>query len=339
MKQASVILALFFSILGLSAQSLPPVTYEEAVLSDKPIAYWKLTDTEKVIAKDRVGTYSGIYHNVDSAKHLSPFLKDEKAAVFHQNGYISIVGQAHEKTPNAFKYDMFRNVTFEVWINPNLIENIGHQVIFSKKGDYAFGLYTFKSTTLYPDGTQSVRRTFFPAYYFSKDANNWDHNCASYVEQKQGEWFHIAFVLNSSGPNEIYLNGVCILTENGEKKGFCETPDYSDNISLRIGGLLYHTGKILNPFQGMISHVALYDRPLSLNVIEKHYFAGLAERAQVLNSGKKDEILTLESIALREQALIQKEKALKAKEEDLLELEKKLRAEQERLKALSENKK
>lgn len=310
------------SILSISALAqVSSVNYEEVVLDDKPVAYWKLNDKSKAVAKDSAGQYNGLYCNVKQVDNLSPFLRNEPNAIFHQNAYVSIVKGIDEKTPKALREVESKSLTFEAWINSNPITE-GFSIIFCRTGDYAFGL-----------GYDAQSNEMRPGYLFAKDEKRCSGKNAR-AALSPNTWYHMVYVLNGTGPIEIYVNGALVLR-------YTDQENYSRNINpcgneavnLRIGSLQFLTDESSSYFQGIISHVALYDKALSSTVIEKHYLAGLAERNQVLNSGKTNEILVLESLNIREQAVIQKEKALEIEEQQLLKLQAKLKTETEELTA------
>lgn len=236
--------------------------YEQAVLADNPVAYWRLNESSGPTAFNRAsaaypdpsnplnGTYNG-----GVTLGIAGAIVGDAAAAFNPGQYMSV--------PNQPALNV-TEVSVEAWINPaNIppqIGNLGDPIAsIVTKGDFAYRLQldgrtnpawqvALGLTSLDSTGQQS---NFIDLYGPVPSPNVWTHVVGTY----------------DGSTARLYVNGILVNSAS------YTTGLGIDSYPLAIGENLQEE-RMGRFFNGGIDEVALYAYPLSAEQVAAHYTAG-----------------------------------------------------------------
>ena len=227
--------------------NLASAAYQDEVLADNPIAYYRFEETAGTTAKDSTanandGTYTnGVLINQASTPNLG------RAARFDGiDDYVS--------TPRTVS----TNFTLELWINttaPSL-----------------FGSNAYEGNGLLWSDVGGAANDFVMAMLnngLSFFTGNPDISVTSAVAINDGRWHHLVATRTQGANVEIFVDGVSrgtTTTNNSPLDG---------NPSIMIGGNVLDS----RYFSGLIDEVAYYPTVLSAARIRAHFEAGLSVAA------------------------------------------------------------
>jgi hypothetical protein len=217
-----------------------PGTFEEAVVSNRPIAYWRLGETSGTTAYDYAGGYDGTYYNVMQGQAGAVLGDANSAAGF--DGSSSYVGTGRPMLNNRPQF------TVMGWLKRGAIH--------STRGGY------FGQNDLLEFGDAGSGASV------EAWINATGGNIITPWPWPDDQWGFI--VLTGDGiTNALYIDGQVVGTRNATVPNYGSS-GYSFNIG--GGGIFNNTGDYFN---GTIDDVAVFDRPLSAATVAAIYSAGL----------------------------------------------------------------
>jgi len=262
-----------------------PSDYDKVVLSDRPVAYWRI-DAARGAEPDLTGNgNTGTYASTSPAAARMP--NGDPAGDFNgSNQYLTIPSNA------AFSIPTTRSLTWEAWIRPDVLQFPNE----NPKGgfvDYMGKCARYSPTCEWEARMYSLRTTEKPnrpnrlsAYAFNPTAglgSGADWQPATGVVQA-GEWLHVVGEYSTQtappacrstqaypGAINIWVNGVewnqSVHGQTGCMSQYSVRPQ-ANNSPLNIG-----TMALDSYFRGAIGKVAIYDYLLTQSQIGRHYSA------------------------------------------------------------------
>ncbi|MCA9147664.1 MAG: tandem-95 repeat protein [Planctomycetales bacterium] len=218
-------------------------SYEDHVLADAPLGYWRLGEADdSAAARDASGNGNdGVYSRaqVGQAGAITGDLDPSALFPLNTESWIGIPGgSAIERLQNK--------LTIEAWVKPSTMS--GLRRIFVNSQDAATGGFGFGLID------KSLIFTGF-------SVNDW---ISKPVLTSVNQWYHVAVVLDASNDATFYLNGQAVNTVAGN------SPPGRGTRGLLIGINSYST----EPFHGQIDEVAVYGTMLTGDQLREHYEAG-----------------------------------------------------------------
>lgn len=232
-------LAGFSSSTGTSTNSFTAAAsfYRAQVMSDGPVAYWRLGETSGTAAIDETATVNGTYAGGYTRGVAGALAADTDRAVDLNgiSGRISV--------PNVAALNLTSQVSIEAWVNPDSVT--GTRWIVNKNTFYY--LYIDNNTTYFGIRTPTA------AYLFISKTGlvtlgGWQHLVGTYDGTKM----------------VLYRNGV--IAVEASVTGAIGTTTTGVTI-----GAVDGTGSF---FDGSIDEVAIYNRSLTAAQAQAHYQRG-----------------------------------------------------------------
>lgn len=249
----------------------PVMSYPNAALALRPIAFWPLNETERgggddgVVARDYVGGNNGIYTNVVLGQMSYDALTDpsDTSALF---GYIATANSCvfnilgpDFSLPNGSNAEF----TVSAWVNSTGNNGLNTPTIAAK------GYYYQEEYALDAGASDCYRFTVRNAAGTAANANS------TLSLSSSGLWYYLAGVCDEAhGVVDLYTNGllaaaVPILPASGITN--------SSETALTIGSRSSTPSAGFNQqFPGYIADVAIYNYPLSASQVQTLYQAGIS---------------------------------------------------------------
>ncbi len=229
--------------------------YALEVISDRPLAYWPLNESAgAAIVEDRSG--NNFHGHVGQGVALGAaegILPDEAASVFDGTGSVT-VGEFPQ-------FAFTSNFSIEAWVKVSDLEARGGWLISAYKGEgvnHGWGLgYNCLSRFNPRDFHPGIRVGLF-------DVMDYDFQEATALLQRD-RWHHWVFTIDDQYVGRFYLDGQHVQTITGLQ------PAVADGGHLMIGGI----HGTYSRFHGAVAHVAVYNRVLGEDRIERHYQAAI----------------------------------------------------------------
>jgi len=223
--------------------------YSAAVLTDGPVAYWRLGEASGTTAADTgPNSLDGTYNNVTPGQTGAIPGNADTAAAF--NGTSSYV-----EVPDNNLLTLGSEATFEAWINVDSISENFDSIFNKWNQDGSLDEFIFGLTT-----TNKLRLLF--------NSTAGQVNVDSVGTISLGTWHHVAAVRDNDTVT-FYIDGTAAGSTTGLVSG--SSPFQNTVTTLRIGG---QGRKGVNRFlDGLIDEPAIYDTALSAAQIAQH--AGL----------------------------------------------------------------
>jgi len=209
--------------------------YSAEVLSDLPIAYWRLNDASAPAAVDATGNSNGTYAGAMAFGQPSPIFADPTAAsVDFQGGNMSA----------TMTSSLQSRFSVEFWLQPGSLSNY-NQVLGNNWGTFLFhstsggGVYTGNNCC----GT----------------GNRFEPSVVPNGTLQVGQWGHYVYTFDESLPTSasFYKNG---------------SPAAS--LDLSTGASSWNVFNLSGSLDGLVAEVAVYDKALSAGRVAAHYDAG-----------------------------------------------------------------
>jgi Concanavalin A-like lectin/glucanases superfamily len=272
---------------GYSVASAGPVTltgiaaptnaYSVAVLSNHPIAYWRLDETSGNIAYDYVGGHDGTYSNAQQgvSGYPAPNLAALFGTVLPTNSYVGEMDNSSNAIANIdFSQPSGGNAEFsvEAWVNGASSQISGAGIVAKGYGNGGeqFDLDAYTNTSL---NTVCFR-------FFVRDASGSTHGATS-TFALNGNWHHVVGVCDEAGGAvHLYVDGVdradgSIVVGSGLLKTSDGSVPGASRVS--IGSRTSASAVAFdNQFDGTLDEVALYNSALSASQVAGHYQAAVS---------------------------------------------------------------
>jgi Concanavalin A-like lectin/glucanases superfamily len=258
-----------------AAHADPPnlSAYDRLVMSDQPVAYWRLSHPSHGSESDRMGNgYAGVYRNVTATVQLP---NNDGGSIFNgTSGYFQV------PSAPAFHISTTGKLTVEAWIRPDTLQ-------FPDDEQTGYVHFIGKGTASGTNGN----REWAGRFYSLNNSENRPNRISGYAWNLDGGLgagayfqdtltvgtfihFAVAFDVDEGeyGTVRIYRDGVL---RQGTHLAFRPgTPDEviitprPGNAPVRVG-----TRDFGSYFKGVIAKVAIYDRRLTEADLRPHYEA------------------------------------------------------------------
>ncbi len=258
--------------------------YANDVLSDGPVAYWRLNEREAgdVLVDTTGNVGNGSYIEGAGLAFQFPGAlvgDDDTATQFATTVGFGCgdcgVGQVPVGGPLDLGTLQNASITLEAWFkilpntNASLPGSHFNRIFHYNNGaggQYAFGIVGDNSAD-FPD-----QRTVFAGIGHGGGSGGIIKTAPSdsIVPSDEAQWYHFVATIDDSTVG-LFLNGQPITTLND-----------SDPISWQatqatIGGRIQNNGSRAHPFPGLIDELAIYPKILSADRIAAHYQSGISE--------------------------------------------------------------
>ena len=243
-------------------QAVVLLPYEQVVLGDNPVAYWRLEETTGTTAYDssgnaKDGTYTG---GVTLGQAGGPM--GGMAARFDGSS-------GHVQLPGTWGGTDWSALTIEAWVNTDSPVTGDFQSIVASSNESSLNFAHFHLGTSYGTGARVM----------TGGGAAWAEVQPPPSPTPTGVWRHIALVAQS-GDTRVYVDG--LRTGTGSTLQFTYiVPSYAGDVAIGRGG--YGGGG--NPgrwFKGLIDEVAIYKTALSDQQVLAHYIAGQPEYVRLV---------------------------------------------------------
>ena len=226
---------------SMGEKAIMPDLYNYTILQDKPIAYYKLSETSGTVALDSSGNnYNGTYMNSISINQNGLITDTNNKAVKFDgiNDYIEITNGQPFRT---------QSITIETWINPDILSNAG--LVMDR-----IGIGGTANWSLELLATGNIRFSYY-------DGSAWNNIDTTNTPIIANTWSQISANYDNGTVN-IYANGNLVKTQSG--LNILRT-DYDSQLQI---------GRGIGYYSGLMDDVAIYDKALTGNQIQEHYLAG-----------------------------------------------------------------
>jgi hypothetical protein len=256
------------TLLGVTA---PSDAYSLAVLSNNPIAYWRLNESNGSIANDYVGGHDAWYTNVllgvtgnDSS---DPDTAAEFGDILANNSFAGEIDNSGTGIPNIdFSGESVANFSVEAWVK-------GDSSQISGAGLVAKG---------YSGNEQFCLDYFSNGYrFFIHDNVNVTRTCQS-TNALDGNWHHVVGVCDElDGVMHLYVDGADVADLSGVQAGKSVLPTSAGTlpaaslVSIGSRAASKTATTFTDQFVGSIDDVAIYNTALTASQVAAHYQAGV----------------------------------------------------------------
>jgi hypothetical protein len=225
--------------------------YEQLILGDGPVGYWRLGETSGVMARDKLVLHDGMYEGGYGLKQPGAIPGDPDAAA-HFNGADTSV-----RIGDFFDFAGKASFTIEAWVKPDYLGSSPRRIVSKEDPNSAAGRQGY---LLYARGTMLPNTGF----------ERW-------VDDKKSEVFtDTALTLDVYNHVVVTYDGMSlVLYVNNQKMA---TQGTTDSLVDHAGSFAWGGGS--DPiFEGgghisaTLDEVVVYDKALSWAQIEAHYKA------------------------------------------------------------------
>jgi len=220
----------------------PPAVYEDEILGDSPVGYWRLGEPTGTTAASEVnspavdGTYVGTY-----TLGAAGILADNTAMSSTSPG-------GHVSVPYDAAHDVGDSFTLECWYKPTFFQGAISTTLINK-GTGLWNMQVYAAV----NGEGYLR-------LYREDGGG-TTVASSSTPVSNSEWTHCVITKNGA-TTKVYLNGEDV-TSPGTNYTFGD-----QSVGLQIGD-----------FWAVLDEVAVYDAALDAATVLSHYRAGTAARA------------------------------------------------------------
>lgn len=267
---------------GLTALGLTPKamrtasSYGRAVLAGRPVAYWRLGESEGPYALDAAGNgHRGVYHGMPALLERGAIKGDADTAVKFdgRSSFVEVADHKDFSQPASGK-----GLTVEAWVRPDLLEFEGETndpyIYWLGKG----GPKQWEWALRFYSGKSKDRPNRISAYIFNP-AGGLGAGAYFQDQLRAGEWVHVAACFDPGDADtggagvHIYKNGARRLgpPSAGTLYGNAQwqIKPVHDHAPVRLG-----TCDAKSFLVGGLDEVAIYPRVLSATEILEHYNIG-----------------------------------------------------------------
>jgi hypothetical protein len=258
-------LGLFLTV----AAASPADSYKDAVLADKPFAYYRLGETANTQpVADEMGNNPGTY--IRGPKTGTP----GAIGTDHGNTAVSFPRRQSQyiKLTKFGNYGSSLSGGFSVEYWLKTADSIDHQMVFGTANGPGF------ITDFLADIAYGGKRKRFRLYCRDNHSNRFEadfYPTGKNTNLFDNKWHHIVHVYDSKAESLnaqvlLYIDGVQQTMTVGRKGGVPEFSNFDEVLTL---GAMDLRGKEPDHLEGSLDEVAFYQAPLSAAQIMSHYQA------------------------------------------------------------------
>jgi hypothetical protein len=245
------------------AAGLAASTYDSAILSAGPVAFWTLAGGSAGLS-DRAG--KGHTATSFNGYSLTTFLDGSVATAFDGlTQYLEVSDQNDLSVPNT------GILTIEAWMRPDTLEFSSQEgsgyVHWMGKGEpnqyeYTSRIYSFTNTEARPNRISG--------YAFNLSGGL---GTGSYFQDTvtAGVWIHYVLIINTVNTNATYTTGYTKLYKNGILRDQDALTSFSTVPGNGTAPFRMATRDLASYFQGALAKIAIYDYELTPTTIRNHY--------------------------------------------------------------------
>jgi len=231
--------------------------YSDLILATSGlISYWRLSDTSGA-ATDEKGLVNGTYNGSVTRDATGLLTNDADTAA----GFPGTAGN-YISVPSNAAYDTGAQMTLECWMKASALPGVSQKIIARSSA----------STNWFLEITSGNAFR-----WYTRDANTTD----TYIDLSggggpptsggAGQVYHVVGTYNAAGVIKLYVNGVSL-----------GTPNRTPNANLRSGtAQSIAVGAVsasVEPFNGTVDEVAIYNVALTPAQVLDHYNAGVGKK-------------------------------------------------------------
>jgi hypothetical protein len=236
-------------------------SYRDLVLSDKPIAYWRLGEIAGTTASDLSayasdGTYGGGY-SLNQTGLISG--DSDKSVSFDGTAYITPSEQAIQRFSNG------SSITIEAWIKPTAVNAYRTIVTKGRSSGLQDANYTLRVT----DG-------YVQFFYRNSADTYWPTYTTTSALISDNQTYHIAvtYTYGTAASAIVYVNGA--VAAGSWTSGSGSETTISTTNPIRVGAAdSPDAGTTEESFSGIIDDLAIYNYTLTSSQLTEHYQTGL----------------------------------------------------------------
>lgn len=239
-----------------------PVDYDDYVLLDEPIAYWKLDETSGNTAFNSSSInqlFHGTYTNGVVLDQQGLTQDSQAVELDGDNDFIEL-GSISDTSKLALANTSF---TLEAWIKPDLVGDLAQRII--DKSDSSGGINGY-ALAIMPDG----------ALLLLVDNSQYQTEPGIIT---RGSWQHIVGINDAGTEFRLYVDGREVSATYFQ--GNSQNPP-AVTTNMRLGTWNHSTER---EYAGELDEVAIYDYALSENSIQQHFTSGATGR--MMNPGNQ----------------------------------------------------
>ncbi len=227
-------------------------SYDQVVLADRPVSYWKLDEESGSIAADSSGNgWNGTYQGA-----ISLGQNDSSGLKFAQfkGGFVSI-------TPSDYSLLYSSGaVSIEAWYKVDSSILSRPEVIFAK------------GTDVIPHNDGSIVVFARPYYELFESDSSSVGSADTTARSTANQWHHVVVEFDSvAGASMMFLDGIKVLSTNSQFNLIRNSHGFTIG-DQNLGGYNY-------TFSGFISDVSIYSYALSFNQVASHFSSGRRRHA------------------------------------------------------------
>ena len=252
------------TVLGAVTNGGPSSVYSQVVEADKPVAYWRLdeTNTSATIAADSAGSFDGTYSAVGTDLtfgYPSGIPHDTDTGIHVTNTAIVTVPYALELNPVSGPW------SYEFWIQPTSLDPVNFHTPISSEGNQNSG----------------ANLTGWNIYQHTAGVWTWNiysgGSGGSFTSEftdnpiVPGTWYHM--VLTDDGTNmDWYSNDRLVLTESVSGLGFVQNGLNGDpSVAGGPVTIAERSDGVFGDWDGGVEDVAVYNYVLKPQQIQNHF--------------------------------------------------------------------
>lgn len=224
------------------------VPYNDEILADNPVGYWRLGEASGTAANDETGNHNGTYTGTYTLNRPSLLATDANPALSLTSGAVDLVENA------AFNIQEY---TIEAWIK---LSTLAHQqIIYSNYRSSDVAPYNGVAFDVLATGKLRL-------WHNNATHSGSGESLEGVTTLAIGTVYHAVVTRTAAGAVSLYVNGA--LDASGT---LAETADFTNAI-VQIGNSSIASSNL----EGIIDEVAFYNTALSAARIQAHYNAGIA---------------------------------------------------------------
>lgn len=237
--------------------------YQDVILADSPVAYWRLGESAGTSAADASGNgHTGTYENTPTLAVAGALRGNADTAVT----FASASSEDVLTTTLGTLGSGLLTSTAEFWINTTTTSTL--QAVF---GTVNTGTSTIYAVYLNTNNAEagSVGKTCFHIRG-TGGAARWEISTNIY----DGAWHHVAWAVSSGTVSQVYVDGRAVTTTivgGGAASGMV---DFGFALTLAARNV---RGTLDRFASCSLDEVALYASTLTAEKVARHYYAGIAQ--------------------------------------------------------------
>jgi hypothetical protein len=221
--------------------------YRDAVLADRPMAYWRFEETDGTVAHDEVGQHPAMY----AAATLGA------AGIGGSHGVDLVASRKAHIATQSNDFQLAGNVPFaiELWAMPRSIADFPRLATTESEASSS-------STGWFLGSAETVSRPYFTF----RDANGAFLQELTASKDMPLQRFHHIVVTHDGTNASMWVDGERVAGSPFSKAG--------PALGILTIGARFYQSVYVNCFDGVLDEVAFYDHALDQAQIRAHYAAG-----------------------------------------------------------------